>query len=97
MSIVDRYQIFKFIFIEEPDVKSEEYCEEDENANLHNSAEENLEECKKIKIELEYPDTSKCKEEEQILDNLKIIVKEEPADIAGGCIFLNDLIILPTH
>ena len=86
-----------FLFIEEPGVKTEEYFEIDENANLQNPREENLEECKKIKIELEYPDTSKCKEEEQILDNLKIIVKEEPADIAGGCIFLNDLIIPPTH
>ena len=53
------------IFIEEPGVITEEYCEEDESANLHNPREKTLEECKKIKIELEYPYTSKCKEEEQ--------------------------------
>ena len=56
------------IFIEEPGAKTE-----DESANHQNPREENLEECKKIKTESEYPDTSKCKEgEQQIVEDYKL-------------------------
>ena len=57
------------IFLEEPGAKTEE----DESANHQNPREENLEECKEIKMESEYPDTSKCKEgEQQIVEDYKL-------------------------
>ena len=64
--------------MEERDVKTEEYFEE----------EDTLEDFKNMKVELKYSDTTKCKEEkEQNVDDLKIIVKEESKELVGGVFF----------